>query len=228
MEMKGKNDSSAWRILLALLVGCAAMGLVDAVIRPGYLVKSLVKLVLFLGLPWFSYYCTRRTELRALFRWQGLGIKPIALGLGVYGLVLGLYFTIGRFFDFTMVTGALQTELGVNAGNFLFVSLYISFVNSLLEEFFFRGFGFLSLRRHLSRGVAYALSALSFALYHVAMMVGWFRLDLLTLLIALLTAAGLFLDFFDRKSESLYFSWFIHMFANFSINTVGFLLFAQS
>ena len=32
--------------------------------------------------------------------------------------------------------------MGVNAGNFVFVALYISIVNSLLEEFFFRGFAF--------------------------------------------------------------------------------------
>lgn len=215
-------------MILALLAGCAAMGLVDAVIRPGYLLKSLIKLVLFLVLPVLACGREIRAQLPGLFHWKGLGGRPLVLGLGVYGLILGLYFTIGRFFDFTQVAGALQSELGVNAGNFLLVSLYISFVNSLLEEFFFRGFGFLMLRKHVPQGAAYALSAGSFALYHVAMMMGWFQLDLLILLIALLTAAGLFLDFFDRKSENLYFSWFVHMFANFSINTVGFLLLAQS
>ena len=34
-------------------------------------------------------------------------------------------------------------EVLVMAGNFLYVSLYISLMNSFLEEFFFRGFGFI-------------------------------------------------------------------------------------
>lgn len=225
--MREWKKQEIWPMLLALLAGCAAMAVVDAVIRPGYLLKSLVKLGLFASLPLLACRGAAKRELMDLFRWKGLGCRPLILGLGVYGLILGLYFTIGPFFDFTGVVGALQSELGVNAGNFLLVSLYISFVNSLLEEFFFRGFGFLLLRRRIPQGAAYAFSAGAFALYHVAMMIGWFKLDLLALLIALLVAAGLFLDFFDRRSENLYFSWFIHMFANFSINTVGFLLLAQ-
>lgn len=225
--MEGKNKNVVCRILAALVIGCLAMGLVDAVIQPGYLVKSGLKLLLFLLLPYLAVYRTEPRAMRRLFYWQGTGIWPVVLGLGTFGGILGLYFLIGPYFDFSMVTGALREELGVNAGNFIFVALYISFINSLLEEFFFRGFGFLLLRRQIPQRAAYALSAGTFALYHVAMMIGWFQLDLLTLLIALLAAAGLFLDFFDRKSENLYFSWFIHMFANFSINTVGFLLLAQ-
>lgn len=221
-----KLRKNSFIIMGTVLLGCLAMGWLDAVVRPGYLVKSLWKLVFFLALPLLLYYRSHLPRLKQFFSLRsGAGPWPLILGLGVYAGILGLYFTIGRFFDFSQVVGSLDAQLGVDRENFLFVSLYISFVNSLLEEFFFRGFGYLSLREELPRRTAGLFSAGTFALYHVAMMIGWFRWDLLTLLIALLLAAALFLNFINERSRSLWFSWFLHMFANFSINTVGFLLF---
>ncbi len=223
--MEQKNRKMVYRILAALAVGCLVMGLIDAVIQPGYQIKSGLKLLLFLMLPYLAVYRSSPQAMRRLFRWQGAGIWPVVLGLGTFGGILGLYVLIGPYFDFSMVTGALQEELGINAENFIFVSLYISFINSLLEEFFFRGLGYLTLRDHVPHRWALGISAVSFALYHVSMMVGWFRLDLLILLISLLTFAGVMLDLFDKRSGNLYLSWFVHMFANFAINTVGFMLF---
>ena len=61
-------------ILVILLFGCAVMAVVDGVIQPGYAIKSLVKLTLFLGLPlWWSRQA--KVSLRPLFARprQGLG-----------------------------------------------------------------------------------------------------------------------------------------------------------
>ena len=224
--MKRTICREKYTILALVVLGCAAMAYIDGVVQPGYLVKSLWKLVFFLVLPLVLYYRKSPDQLRGLFSLHsGAKYWPFVLGVGVYTLVLLLYFTIGRFFDFTGVVGALDSELGIDKENFIFVSLYISFINSLLEEFFFRGFAFLSLRESCSRKFCYFFSAAAFALYHVAMLAGWFRLDLLTLLIALLMAAGAILNFFNERSRSLWFSWCLHMCANFAINTVGFLLF---
>lgn len=219
-----KIKQEAWRILIAIGMACLVMGIVDAVVRPGYLIKSMCKLALFLGLPYFLYYRRRRGEAGALFRWSRRSWYAIVLGTGIYGLILGGYLLISHIFDFSMVTGALEADLGVHAGNFVFVALYISFVNSLLEEFFFRGFGYLTLRKYLPERWVSGISAAVFALYHVSMLLGWFRWDLLILLIGGLLVAGLVFNWCDRRTGTLWFSWFLHMFANFSINTVGFLL----
>ena len=69
-------------------------------------------------------------------------------------------------FDFSAITGALTDNIGVNAENFIIVSLYISFINSLLEEVFFRGFAFINLKRITGRKFAYFFSAGIFAVYH--------------------------------------------------------------
>lgn len=213
-------------ILGILLIGCAVMAVVDGVIQPGYAVKSLVKLLLFLGLPlWWSRWTG--ISLRPLFARprQGLGLA-VCTGIGVFAVILGGFCLTRNLFDFSGLTAALTAGTGVRRENFLWVALYISFVNSLLEEFFFRGFGFLLLRRFLPRARALGLSCLAFALYHVAMTLGWYGLPVLLLTLAGLAAGGWIFCRLDEYSGSLWLSWVVHLGANLAINAIGFLLFA--
>ena len=220
----GARMKIKWRIVAAVLVGCGVMGYVDGVVRPGYVAKSLIKLVLFIALP---LLCARVDELRALFHSSRRGVwNAVLFGIAVYVLIVGAYFGLRGVFDFSALTGELTAQTGVTRGNFLFVALYISFANSLLEEFFFRGFAFLTLRRFASRRFAYGFSALSFAAYHLAMMRGWFSVWVTLLALLGLTAGGLLFDRVDEPEENILRSWLVHMCANFATNPVGFLLFA--
>jgi membrane protease YdiL (CAAX protease family) len=150
---------------------------------------------------------------------------PILLGVGVYLFILGAYFILGPYFDFSNVTVALADNYGVKKENFVPVALYISFANSLLEEFFFRGFAFITLKKLTTRRFAYLFSAGAFSLYHIAIMSSWFNPLLFFLLIASLFIAGLLFDWLNEKSNTIYTSWLVHMCANFATNTIGFLLF---
>ena len=154
----------------------------------------------------------------------GLGLA-LGLCLGMYAVILGGYLLLKDVFDFSAITGALTGNIGVSRDNFVFVSLYISFVNSLLEEFFFRGFAFLTLMRMTTKRFAYLFSAAAFTLYHVAMMIGWFSISVFAIVLVGLFAGGLIFNYLNEKSGTIYPSWFVHMFANFAINTIGFLLF---
>lgn len=213
-------------ICALVLLGCAAMALVDGVLRPPYAVKSAVKLALFLLAPLLYGYAAGKDGYRALFRIQRRALlRVLALGFGVFALILGAYFALRSVFDFSAVTALLGKNAGVTAENFLWVSLYISFVNSLLEEFFFRGFAFLVLRRYAGERFACVFSALSFALYHTAMMLGWFPPLLFLLALAGLTAGGVLFNLLDARAGTIFPSWAVHIFANLAINTVGFILF---
>lgn len=57
------------------------------------------------------------------------------------------------------------------------------------------------------------------------MMIGWFKLDVFLIVMAALFAGGIIFNYLNEKSETLYPSWLVHMFANFAINTIGFMLF---
>jgi len=205
---------------------CFCMGLVDAVIQPGYVIKSIIKLLLFLLLPTFYSLYDRKCNLRKILIPNKKGIiTALLLGVGVYAVILSAYFIFRNIFDFSSLTASLTAGTGVNKRNFIFVALYISFINSLLEEFFFRGFSFLSLKELSSRKLAYTVSSLMFAMYHIAMMIGWFALPVVLISLVGLFAGGIIFNYFNEKYNNIYISWLIHMFANFATNTIGFILF---
>lgn len=219
-----KNKPVA-KIFAVMLLSCAVMALVDSVIQPGYAVKSIIKLIMFLLIPVLIAKTDKSIHLKSLFRFQRQGIgQALVLGIGIFILILGGYFLLSTFMDFSGIVGALSENAGVGEGNFLFVALYISFINSLLEEFFFRGFLFINLKKQLSRYHAYLISSLAFSLYHVAMMIGWFQLWLFLLILLGLVIGGMIFNYLDETQETIYTSWFTHMFANFAINTIGFIL----
>ena len=222
-----KNNTKKAIFMVAVIVTfCILMAVVDGILKADYFVKSIVKLVLFLILPVLYSLCDKDIKIKEVFvpEKKGLG-QAIVLGVLVYIIILGGYFLLKDIFDFSSVTTSLTNNIGVTGKNFIFVSLYISFVNSLLEEFFFRGFAFITLKRITGRKFAYLFSAAVFAVYHIAMMIGWFSLYVFLIVMAGLFAGGLIFNYLNEKSSTVYPSWLVHMFANFAINTIGFILF---
>lgn len=214
-------------IPILVLFACAVMGIVDAFIQPGYIVKSGIKIIMFLLIPVLYYIFTKDYSILKLMKADKKGFRfAFILGLIIYFVILGAYFAFRNVFDFSALTKSLNETTGVNKSNFLWVAIYISFINSLLEEIFFRGFAFLTFKRVTSRKAAYTFSSVVFALYHIAMMIGWFGVTVILISLLGLFVGGLIFDKFDEKSENIYLSWLVHMFANFSINTIGFILFA--
>ena len=139
-------------IFAVTIICCAAMALVDGVFRPGYAVKSVIKIAMFMLVPLIASRIDRGVMYLPLLCPKKKGSLPaIALGVGIYVVILGGYFLVSPFFDFSQIAGALTTNAGVTKENFLYVSLYISFANSFLEEFFFRGFIFTNLKQLSSK-----------------------------------------------------------------------------
>lgn len=214
-------------VMLTVALCCAVMAVVETVLELPYFAKSAVKAALFLLCP-IIFFCVRRDGTpKAWFRAEKKHLlMSLAAGTVLYGLILGAYFLLRGVIDFSAVTARLAESDGVTRDNFPFVALYISVVNSLLEEFFFRGFAFLTLRRLSHPWLAHGFSAVAFAIYHIAILDGWFTAPVLVLAIAGLAAAGIFFNAIDAKGGSLYPSWIIHLSANLAINTIGFILFA--
>ena len=214
-------------IPILVIIACIVMGIVDAVIQPGYAIKSAIKIIMFLLIPIVYGLFLKEFNIKNLMKPDKKGLCiALCLGFVIYGVVLGAYWIFKDVFDFSALTGSLNETTGVNKSNFIWVAIYISFVNSLLEEFFFRGFSFITLKKLTSRRFAYVFSSMAFALYHIAMMMGWFGLPVILISLVGLFIGGMIFNRFDEKRENIYLSWLIHMFANFATNTIGFILFA--
>lgn len=225
--MKSKiSDKKTLAALIAVSIfACAVMTFVDGVIKPGYALKSLIKIAVFLILPIIFSKTFPKTDLVSFMKPNKSGFgKAALLGICVYALILGGYFALSGVLDFSNIVNSLSENVGVTKENFIFVSLYISFVNSLLEEFFFRGFIFKNVKNLSGKKLAYGFSAGAFSLYHTAMMIGWFSPLVFAVVLLGLFVGGIIFNLLNEKNSSVYTSWFVHMFANFAINTVGFIL----
>ncbi len=224
--MKTKTKSSY--IISTVIISAAILAYIDAIIQPPYLQKSLLKIVLFLIVPmvYFVFYKDEVKHLKKLFVFQKKPlIKAFFLGVGVYTTIILAYFLFSDFIDLNNIKESLSLSMGVTADNFFFVALYISFINSLLEEFFFRGYAFVILKHHIKKNYAYLFSALIFALYHVGMTQGWFAFYIYILSMIGLLVGGLIFNYLNDRWDSVYPSWLVHMFANLAINTVGLIMF---
>ncbi|MFI3173617.1 MAG: CPBP family glutamic-type intramembrane protease [Bacillota bacterium] len=214
----------AKKIIFGLIFATFCMAIVDGVWQLPYLEKSISKAILFTVLP-FCCVENKKTFFSKLLKFEKKGFfVGIFLGVLLGGFLFFGYLLLKNFLDFSNIVPSLERTLGVTKENFLFVSMYIAICNSFLEEFFFRGFGFLELKRHTSVRCSATLSALLFALYHVAMIVGWVPFPLVCLAIFGLFCGGLIFNYLNYRYESLYPSWFVHLFCNVGINSVGLVL----
>ena len=216
-------------IIAITLLSCAVMAVTDGVIEPPYAVKSAVKLVMFIALPILYMTVSHDDDFRRMFVPKKKRLLPaLAVGVCVYILIVVGYFVLRGVVDFSAVTDSLASGEGVTRDNFIYVAIYISFVNSFCEEVIFRGLAFGALSCCASGRFAYVFSSVTFAVYHIAIMSGWFSPVIFILLIAGLAVGGLIFDAIDDSADGngcVYPSWVIHMFANLGINTVGLLLF---
>ena len=217
-------------IILSVLLFSLAVTFIDAVVRPPYFSKILIKILFFLALPmvFFVFWREEWSEFKALFRFHKKGLLiSLLFGIIIFGVILGGYFALRGVIDFSGVTSSLTSGMGITADNFVWVAIYISIMNSFLEEFFFRGFGFITLKKYVSVKFAYFFSPVLFAVYHVGMLVGMFHPAVLVLLMFGLIVGGLIFNALNDKLGNIYPSWFVHMAANFAINTIGFILFGM-
>lgn len=215
-------------IIGSVLFSTGLMCFVDGVIVPPYLLKSIIKVILFLMIPLFYavIYKEKMNGFKRMFIPKKKNfLVALLLGGGVFAVILGAYLVFRNVIDFSGIKDSLVSGIGVNAGNFVYVATYIALVNSLLEEFFFRGFAFLLLKKQTNRKFAYLFSGVMFAVYHAGMTSGWFHPIIYVLVMLGLFAGASIFNFLNEKCENIYPSWLVHMCANLAINTVGFILF---
>lgn len=230
--MKKLNDAKATGespvalpYMIALAVCCIAMSAIELIFTPTYFVKAAIKLALFVIIPMSLVFIRKETAMLRFFKPNKKTLLPmLAFGVLMYGFIICAYFLLGKYFDLSGITSSLD-EIGVTKQNFVFVALYIAVCNSFLEEFIFRGFGFIGLSEKIGAKNACIFSAICFALYHITMMIGWYSFGLTALIIFALFVGGVILNLLDSKCKTVYPAWIVHIFANLAINTIGMILF---
>ena len=211
-------------IIVSSIIVCLIMFLVEVFLRPGYLIKSMIKIIAF-SMGIMSCKKLLGDYQKIFVSLDKKKLKPvIIIGFSVFVIILIGYFIFKDFIDLDMIRGKLLEKEGVSKENFIYVAFYISLVNSFIEELFFRGYVFGKLRENASRLFAYIYSSGLFALYHVAIMGTWFSPWIFVLAMIGLFVGGLIFNYLTEKFASMQASWFVHLMANLAINIVGFIM----
>lgn len=211
-------------LVLTVIISCIAMAIIETVIEPTYFLKSTLKILFFLFLPLIFLKLQNEAVLADAFAFEKKNaFQLLGLGLGVYAVIMLAFFLTRGIFDYAALVDSLSSDQNVSPESFIWIALYISFCNSLLEEFLFRYFAFIKLSKYTKKKFAYIFSACLFALYHVAMIGGSFPFPLLLLSLVGLAIGGAIFNAVDDRSGSFYDSWVIHMFADFAIMTIWYI-----
>lgn len=222
-----KERKTSLNIMLLMTLSILTMFIVEYFIVPGYIIKSILKISMFFILPLIYVGFDKSINILDYFKIYSRSqfISAIILGIGTYILIVGVYFILTTYIDLSEIRELLYKSRDINKNNFFYVAVYISFLNSLLEEFFFRGFLFLSLKKTTTRPIAYLVSALAFAVYHIGIMSDWFNIVIFLLALIALFGVGLIFNYFNEESNNIYNSWLVHMFANFALNSIGLMIY---
>ncbi|NLC54752.1 MAG: CPBP family intramembrane metalloprotease [Erysipelothrix sp.] len=225
--MQNRALKSIKTIVIITILAVLMMSIIDGIINPGYLYKSLAKIVMFLILPIAYTFFDNKIHLRDCFilKSKKAIFISIGLGFGVYLVIMLAYIILKNFIDLESIMQTLNKDVGVAKDNFIWIALYISFINSFIEEFFFRGFLFLNLKSLGTKWFAYIFSATAFSIYHVAIMGSWFTPILFVVAMIGLFGGGLIFNYLNDKNGNIYNSWIVHMMSNLAINTVGMVMF---
>lgn len=142
---------------------------------------------------------------------------PVAIGLGILALLIFwiAYFSLRGVLkiDEDLILRSTSEQFGVTKNNVLFIAPLTIFLNSLLEEFFHRGFSF-GLLVKKKRWLGYLLPATVFTVQHMLFIYQWATPLKLIIAIVALFAFALVLQKIYEKAQSLITPWVIHIFGD--------------
>jgi len=225
MDKTEKKTIVAYSILAVAL-----LYIIEQILMPGYIIKSISKVIIFLvGPVYLQKRVGKRKTVSFFINKESLPMKKILIaGFGAFAAVLAAYALLRSQIDLDTISRELEGVLHVNAGNFILVGIYIVLVNAAIEEFFFRGFLFLNLKSNSfrERVFAYMYSSLLFSLYHLSIFIKWFDVKLIVAAILGLLAAGIFFNYMDEKHDTIICSYMIHACSDAAIILIGLKMFA--
>ncbi len=191
---------------LAVILGQLALDLNGPV---GYSIYKLAMLIPPL------IYCRRHglrlgRDILRLHAWRNGLLPAVWLGAAAIVIFVGAYSLWGDILvDEEQVVAKISHQFGVSAATVLIVAPFTIVVNSLLEEFFYRGFSFgLLVRKNLA--VGYLLPAAAFTAQHLLFIYHWVSLLPLLLAIAGLFILSLVLEYLYARFETIVAPWLVH------------------
>lgn len=106
--------------------------------------------------------------------------------------------------------------------NYLALALFISFVNSAMEEYYWRWFVYGNLRDHMKVGLAHLVAAIGFSLHHIVVTMQFFRWDLALFLSLCVGIGGAMWSWMYQRQGTVIGAWVSHIIIDLMIMWVGY------
>lgn len=148
---------------------------------------------------------------------------PAALGLGALAVVIfwGTYYLLSDLLiDKDKIVGKIDEQFSVTASTIFFLAPITILLNSLLEEFFYRGFAFGLLVRK-NRWLGYLLPATAFTVQHLLFMKHWVDPLPYAIAVVALFVFALVLQKIYETADSIVAPWVIHVFGDIAMMGVA-------
>lgn len=185
--------------------------------------KQGLKILLLVMIPLILIYGIQKSNIIEEYHIKKVNVKdlklPIYVGVFIFVLAIVGYFILKPIVGTETLVGGLE-GLGITKENIILSVLYLSFINSFIEEFFFRGFLFQAFSS-ISVKMGYFVSSFMFSLYHLFVMFAIFNILMGFLSMIGLMIVGMTLVYVNRSNESFINSWIVHIFADLGVCIIG-------
>ena len=225
------RDKKQLILLLSLIIFPPIIIVLSRQILPNnYFFSSLYKLV-FLSPIIFAMWSEKKSLKQALFQNFSFATfkkniwRLTLLGIFLSGIYLTSFFVFKNLLDISTITSKLNSLININLTNLIFIGLYIIIFNSLLEEYFWRGFLFAKLDKILKPWQAYLITGIAFSFHHVMFYYNWFNLGFFVLVTFGLTVYALIMNYVFKKYQDLFSCWYVHIFADIAQIFIAFKIF---
>lgn len=194
-----------------------------------YLFSSIYKLI-YLTPFLYTLYVSKK-KLKTVFNKFSLKtfknnfFKMFFLGILAASIYLSAFYLFKGSFDLSLIQSKLQATLSITTTNLIFIGLYIIIINSLLEEFFWRGFMFDKLNSLTKPITAHLLTGIAFSFHHVIFYYAWFDVTINILITFGLVFFAIFMNLVYKKYHDLFSCWLIHAIADIAQIFIGFKIF---
>ncbi|NQT59614.1 MAG: CPBP family intramembrane metalloprotease [Bacteroidetes bacterium] len=210
--------------IIAYSVACLLiLYVVEQILMTPYIIKTIIKIPMFTLFPFvIQHYLLqskfsiriKKTEQKFTLLWS----------IFMFMLIFAAAFVLKSFIDIEAISSDFINRMKLSNRGMVFAGVYTIFVNSLIEEYFFRGFIFQELLKRGWHKPAYIISSAAFAIYHVSIFEAWFSTGLMMVMLVGLFVGGLIFAYFVKKTESILASWLIHVSADLALVLFGFLV----
>ena len=215
-------------IITSAILSITLLYISDQILTISYISKVILKLFLFSIFPIVYILKTGDNVVKDSIinkKRSKLFSLSTFLGIIIFVIIIISFNFLKQYIDIPQLVGEFEDKYKINKTNIVYYGLYITFINSLIEEFFFRGFIFLNIKKLKYKKLAYIISSLAFAIYHIANFQNWFSIGMFLFVSIGLFIGGCIFNYLDDKQETFLNSWFVHIAADLAIILIGFKIF---